>query len=319
MDRQHRDARIAVDQRQLRGRQGVGRGGRRDRNPQHRAVERDLLREVKQRLVAERVESVLVARDAPVGEADGAAAGPGVKAEQERDVGQRSEPEAVPVAESTGETRTGAAGQLLDGAGPQRAGLGQAGGERSPTGGRIGSNPQRGQLGLNDGLVHRRVRLAGRQRRRVADRRPGQARCRDVGAQVVVEQGVARQHPAVGHGAGEVALVGLDLGRCDLAAHRQAAHDHLPGVQSGDRRERLEQVVGVHDPVAGVVSVQRVARRGPGEPVVDEVLAKLWLINPHLAAGTPEPVGVHHEGPVPVRRDLDPVGTAIAGDARPDL
>src|SRR6516162_690543 len=77
--------------------------------------------------------------------------------------------------------------------------------------------------------------------------------------------------------------------------------------------------MGVHDAVAGVVAVYRVARRGPGEPLVDEVLAQLGLIDPYHGAGTPETVGEHHESAVPAGRYLDPVGGAIAGDAGPDL
>ena len=76
--------------------------------------------------------------------------------------------------------------------------------------------------------------------------------------------------------------------------------------------------MGVHNAVAGVVAVHRVARRGPGEPVIHEVLAQLGIIDPHLVAGAPVTVGEHHEGPVPVGRDLDPVGGPIVGDAGPD-
>src|SRR5580692_9434368 len=70
--------------------------------------------------------------------------------------------------------------------------------------------------------------------------------------------------------------------------------------------------------VAGVVAVHRVTRRGPGESVVDEVLAQLGIIDPHLGAGAPVAVSEHHEGAVPVGRNLDPVGGPVAGDAGPD-
>ena len=88
-------------------------------------------------------------------------------------------------------------------------------------------------------------------------------------------------------------------------------------VQPGDGRERLEQVVGVDDAVAGVIAVHCVARRRPRVPVIDEVLAQLRLVDPHHVAVAPEAVGVHDQRAVPLRRDLDPVGGAVAGDARP--
>src|SRR5580693_10509371 len=76
--------------------------------------------------------------------------------------------------------------------------------------------------------------------------------------------------------------------------------------------------MGVHHAVAGVVAVHRVARRGPGESVVHEVLAQLGIIDPYLVAGAPVTVGEHHEGAVPVGRDLYPVGGPVVGDAGPD-
>ena len=90
-------------------------------------------------------------------------------------------------------------------------------------------------------------------------------------------------------------------------------------LQPGDRRECRKQVVGVNDAVAGVIAVHGVARRCPRVPVVDEVLAQLRVVHPHLVAGAPEAVGEHDQRAVPPRWDLDPVSGSVGGDARPDL
>ena len=84
--------------------------------------------------------------------------------------------------------------------------------------------PSFGQLGQHLRVVRRRVRLAGLERHRELDRRPGQRGRGHVRVGEVVEQLLVAEHAAGRHRADEVAAEVLDLDCGDVPAHRDAGH-----------------------------------------------------------------------------------------------